>query len=581
MGLTHAGALAFAPIHVFSAAEYLGWLAGLLALPIGLGICLLWAQAAAIDPSEELPRVAARLLGRPVGWLVNLALAAFCLSSAAADVRITGEVLLQMMPETPLAVFAVFTLIFAAVAARLGLEVMARIATFHIRLVVFAFFVVFASLAPILEVDAFLPVLESGWPPVLSAAAAPAAHVARTALIALAAPSIAGAAAGRGSSSFRRLAGALLLGGALSWTYQFAFLSPGAAAGGGRQGEGGGAGREPVTLSIAAEAENPIEALDAFRRSVARRPFLSHVQGIFIGEDLAREGIDEVVDFLERHPEIRRSANVLVTKGGAAARVLLDAARTLRGGSGVVVTGLLEQAPEAGSIGQVRLGDFAQWLGSGEREAYAPAIELAPTLPPSVVPLPSAAPDLRGAEGMEAGTAASPWQFRLSGIAVFRGRRLAGFLEGGEALAFALVRGGAQRGSLALDRHGFEGTVEIVEVDPALRVRIEGSRLAATLEISVGARLAAASGPPRASREVEADRIERAIKARLEDEVGRMLSSLQAWGTDALGIGRQLHARHPAVWHEVQDRWPEAFARIPFSVSVRARLLAAGPVAGW
>lgn len=225
IGLSYAGGLAFAPIHVFSAAEYSGWIGGLISLPLGLGICLLWARAAAIDPSEELPGVAPRLLGRPAGWLVNLAIAVLFLVSTAADVRITGEVLLQLMPETPLAVFVVFTLIFAALACRLGLEVMARVATLHTHLIVFTFFLVLVALGPILEADAFLPVLESGWTPVLSAAAAPAAHVARVTLIALAAPSVAGVAAGPSATAFRRLAGVLLLGGGMSWLYQFTFIA--------------------------------------------------------------------------------------------------------------------------------------------------------------------------------------------------------------------------------------------------------------------------------------------------------------------------------------------------------------------
>lgn len=356
----------------------------------------------------------------------------------------------------------------------------------------------------------------------------------------------------------------------------FRVVDPGATAGDRGQGDGGSAGHQPQTLSVAIEAESPVEALDAFLLSVARRPLLSHVQGIFIGEELAREGIDEVVDFLERHPEVRRSATLLVTRGSAAARLLLDAARTLRSGSGVVSMGLLEQAPDAGSIEQVRLGDFVEWLGSGEREAYAPAVELAPVVPPSVGRLPSAAPVPGEAEGMSA----SSWQFRLAGIAVFRGSRLAGFLEGRDAFAFALAKGAMRRGIATLDRYGFDGTVEIVNVDPSLRLRVEESHLAATLHIGVEARIATAAGPPRASRSVDMARVERAVESLIESEVGRMLTSLQAWGADALGIGRQLHARRPAVWHEVEDRWPEAFSQVAFSVSAQARLVAAGPVAG-
>lgn len=358
----------------------------------------------------------------------------------------------------------------------------------------------------------------------------------------------------------------------------FRVVDPGMTGSEGSGGESGG--QEPSTISLAVEAGNPIEALDTFRLSVARRPFLSHLQGIFIGEELAREGIDEVVDFLERHPEIRRSVNLLVTKGSAAARVLIDATPTLRTGSGVVATGLLEQAPKAGSVQQVRFGDFAQWMGSEDREAFAPVIELVPIVPPSVGRLPSPAQAPGGGAGSEGEIAASAWQFQLSGVAVFRGSRLAGYLDRDETMALSLVRNRLQRGTLALDDHGFEGAVEIGNADASLRLGFGESRPEVALEIRVDARLVATAAPIQASRNVEVGRIERAVEAKLKELVEQMIARLQEWGTDALGIGREFHSKFPSAWGEAKGRWPDIFSAIHFEVSVRATLREAGSVAG-
>lgn len=380
-----------------------------------------------------------------------------------------------------------------------------------------------------------------------------------------------------------RLAFIMLIGfdrppGGEGYIVTFRVMDPGATRRLGAQGEVGG--QEPGTISLAFEAKNPAEALDTFRLSVARRPFLSHVQAVLIGEELAREGIDEVIDFLERHPEIRRSVVLLVTRGSAAARLMLDTSRVLQSGTGVVATGLLEQAPQAGSVEQVRFGDFLQWLGSNEREAFTPVLELSPVVPPPVGQLPSAAPILGGAAGTEGATAASSWQYRLSGIAVFSGSRLAGYLDDEETLAFSLVRNRLRRGTIALDGEEFKGAVEIVDGDASLRLELEGSRPLVRLEIEVETRLVATAAPMEASRDVGKERIERAVEAKLKEQTEGMVAKLQGWGADALGIGRAFHRRYPVAWREVKHRWSEVFSQAVFEVSVRAELRAAGTVAG-
>lgn len=224
LGLFYSAGLAAAPIRLFSVAGYSAWIAGALAGLIGLAVALLWARAGSIHPDEELPQSVVRLLGRPLGLAVNLLLLAYFLSGVAVDVRITGEVLLQLMPETPLFVFAALTLAFAVVVARLGLEVLARIATFHSGLVAVAFVLVIASLAPILEVNAYRPVLEDGWAPVLSASLTPAAHIGQAMVIAVVAPRLFEPLRSGRRSPFRRLALVSLAGAGIAWFYQFSFL---------------------------------------------------------------------------------------------------------------------------------------------------------------------------------------------------------------------------------------------------------------------------------------------------------------------------------------------------------------------
>ena len=75
-------------------------------------------------------------------------------------------------------------------------------------------------------------------------------------------------------------------------------------------------------------------------------------------------------------------------------------------------------------------------------------------------------------------------------------------------------------------------------------------------------------------------------QAELEEEARRLLaeqcqavlSILQAQQCDAIGIGSSIYRHHPALWRQVQDRWPEIFSDYPIEVRVKIREMRWGRV---
>ena len=214
--------------------------------------------------------------------------------------------------------------------------------------------------------------------------------------------------------------------------------------------QGGGTLSNETTFTVMVKAKTIAEAMSRLRTQLPRRPFLSHLQGIIIGESLARSGVGEVLDYFEREEELRRSVHIFVTKDMSAAELFTRARQPLITSLGVAISGLLSQAPEAGYAPVVRVGDFLERLSSPRTETFAPALELSSTA-------------MMGDSQLN--------QIVLRGTAVFRRDRLAGYLDDRETAILQMIRGGFRWTTLSVSAgEGVQADVRVTRVGGAVRV---------------------------------------------------------------------------------------------------------------
>lgn len=64
------------------------------------------------------------------------------------------------------------------------------------------------------------------------------------------------------------------------------------------------------------------DALQRMLSMAPRMPYLSHVRVLVFGEDLARSGLSDVLDYISRNHQLRTDFFMLVAKNGKAAEIL-------------------------------------------------------------------------------------------------------------------------------------------------------------------------------------------------------------------------------------------------------------------
>ncbi|MQL53047.1 Ger(x)C family spore germination protein, partial [Desulfofundulus thermobenzoicus] len=185
-------------------------------------------------------------------------------------------------------------------------------------------------------------------------------------------------------------------------------------------GGGRGGGRKPYR-NVDVEAETVFDAIRKLSMETPRRLFFAHNQVIVLSEKLAREkGIPPLLDFFDRNPQIRRDTWVVVARGNV--KEIMDVPSQLEVTPAQRIMGIINNRELSSQFAITRLGDFIEMTEDPGVEPFTAIIEMIPNTAVSHVAFHPGGP------GPE-----PPYDIKLTGTAVFRRDKLAGWLDEREA----------------------------------------------------------------------------------------------------------------------------------------------------
>lgn len=311
-----------------------------------------------------------------------------------------------------------------------------------------------------------------------------------------------------------------------------------------RAGTEGASGGEPLVLQSA--AETVAAACGRMQTYGADNVFFGDVEHVLLGEELAEEGLWDLLGHMARDPELRLEAELWVVEGEAAG-ALFDAA----GDGG---------APARLSA----LEDDARLLGAPApktaREALAELLQDGCTLLPLL-----AREEVREGQGLQGEGTASQ-----SGYALFRGGRLAGMAREKEAHGMDLLLDRGEGRLLALSApDGRETSLRLAQVRTAVRpVFQEGALTGLSVTCRIQAEVA----------ELRGGGMDEALRSWLEAQAAReagesiaaALALCQRLECDCLHLGPRAALAVPWEKEALKEQWPAAFAGLELQLDVQA-----------
>jgi len=352
-----------------------------------------------------------------------------------------------------------------------------------------------------------------------------------------------------------------------------------------------GGGITPPSLGFVdtAEGETIEDALMNISLRSPRTVFLGHTAMIMIGEDLARDGIQNVIDFCDRNKDIRYRTDVAVCQGSALETI--EAQPEFENIASAEISKLIKaNRLRTSNIVPANLFQVVYALLTPGRDVAMPRIHL--FVPPergsSVRKGPPNAESEEGGQQGQQGKAGAPDQnlnqvlgvkesphperktMAADGSAAFVGDRLMGWLNEEESEGAMFITGQAAGGAIPFAFRSSEPNASFLYRRVRVGIKPVVNQDGITFEVNIkgsGQLTEDKNAAIDVMKESDIKTAERLIDAEAEHYCQEAVARCQSLKSDVFGFGDLLHKSDPAFWKQIRDQRRDYFPTVKVRVT--------------
>lgn len=324
------------------------------------------------------------------------------------------------------------------------------------------------------------------------------------------------------------------------------FIPKSLSMGGGQGGGGGGGGQ--MTLAVSHKGDNIADALSKLQAQLPREVFWGQCKVFIFGEKAAREGIQEHMDFLLRHPEPRERAFIYVSEGDA--KRFLELSSQLERYSGESIR---EQSKRQLGI-QVTMQDLDEMLTGNAHVAALPYLKIR----------------------KDRQTLAKSYNYpELFATAVFMKDKMIGTLNESDTRGVLWLRKEIKGYTVNVKPKSQKREVSLNPVSARVKLipRIKGDEWKMFVKINTEGAIVQNGtnlnfSDPKAIKLLE-KAYQIGIKERIEDALKKTQHELK---TDIVGFSDEFHRKYPKQWKQIENQWETKFPDVKVIIDVQAHV---------
>ncbi|WP_257129567.1 Ger(x)C family spore germination protein, partial [Priestia megaterium] len=342
-------------------------------------------------------------------------------------------------------------------------------------------------------------------------------------------------------------------------------INPGNVAGG-MQGGGGGTQSPPITI-YSASGNNIVEASRRASSRISRRLYYAHTNLVVVGEKLAKEeGLDTLIDGLDRDPEFRNTSTIVIANHSTAA----DLVKTLTPVDKIPANKILKTLEftqrKWGENVKTSLQDVMTSLESPGRGTVVSGFHL--------VGNPQQAQKLDNLQ--ESAPAAT---LRASGIAVLKQGKLVDWLYGKPARGTVWILNKIQGTDININWEGKKEAIayQTVRQKTSISSQVKNGQPHIFVHTRVEGDLGEIEVPVDITNPKVIKEIEQSVSKEIKKELGTAVERAQKNKTDILGFGEVIHRSRPKQFKRLKQEWNDVyFPKLNVDITVEAYIRRAG-----
>ena len=330
-------------------------------------------------------------------------------------------------------------------------------------------------------------------------------------------------------------------------------------------GIGSGALQGPIKLSGTGATISA--AMDQARNySFEDELFCSQTNSILIGEDAAREGMEEYLSYICQSPILRTDVPVFIIRGGSAYESIMESGDSQHGVSEILkgVTEYLE----------TRGGSHIFKAAQISRDSLRHGSALCCTLEYSESAEPPSEGSQNGQSGSEGGEGAA-YTLAVSGFGILKDDRLVEYIDKETAIGVSFLINKVGISSVQLkDAMGRDIVLEISGGSSQIKPRWskDGELLGLDIALDVQATVTQMNDDADLSRDSYTRQLTEALEEHVAELCGQVLRQSARLEADFLALGSQVERHSPLLFRHMNKSFSEALSGLEFRIAAEARL---------
>jgi spore germination protein KC len=329
------------------------------------------------------------------------------------------------------------------------------------------------------------------------------------------------------------------------------------------QSTGGGGG--PPVVVYKSSGNTLTEASRKTKKMIPRVLYFAHTNILIISEELAKDGILDILDTLDRDPEFRTTTNVIIARNARAEdmnSVLtnLDKIPVLK------FTKTLEATQQRlGENFKISIDDILSGIVSSGKEPIISGFVLK-------------GDPKKGRSSENINKTIPPTMTTADGLAVMKEGKLVGWLSNEVARGTLWMLNKMKGTYVDFSLNGKKSAVSVTPylADTSISVKVKNGKPIASVKVKTIFKLSEINTDYDITNPLNTDVLEKATAKQIKQNIEKSIKETQKLKADIYGIGERIHRSNPVYWKSVKKDWNSVFAEMDFKIEVNTYFREAG-----
>ncbi|WP_175477887.1 Ger(x)C family spore germination protein [Halobacillus alkaliphilus] len=324
-------------------------------------------------------------------------------------------------------------------------------------------------------------------------------------------------------------------------------------------------GRASTATVYSATGDTLISAIRRIVQQTPREPFFPYTQSIVFGEELARSGIQDTFDLLERNQEFRTTPRVLIARGHTAKEVI----KILSPLEKIPAKKLVKTSEISGkSLGEtitVKVFEFVDQITSESAEPLVGGV--------SIIGDKEQGTGVSNIEDTEPNAL-----IKSEGLAIFKDGHLKRWVEKEDARGMLWVVNKIESTIINLDcnQEASALSIKITNTHSSINAVIKNGQPTITIDVKEEGEVEEVLCNIDVTDQTTIQNFEKQLEDKTKQEIERAIKIAKEEKSDVFGFGEAINRKDPGLWKQIKKNYDEEFTALEVNIKVDAYITRSG-----